>query len=458
MKTGNHLLSGEYTRFFDYAIAKGECVNAINLLDDSLPGLVRHYEFGLNSWPVFVSPARVADMAECGVQVPLLLPKLIQIAFQGDVARISDFYGVSHDQAGLALSLMGQADVEATLITRSDTVMTEKGLKTLEINFGAIGGWQIQFLDQQYRKQESLGHYIESLSRCESRDILREFYRHMVQACDRLEGREDDQMTWLMVFPEQFFAVGGDRTVTTMLERFAVEEGRTLRVIFARNLDDILIQNDTLSLHGVRIDMLLVGPRRVYVPEAMVGPYRAKRLVWLGNPVVKLFDDKRNLALLYLHRNDPGFTDAEAKLIERFLPWTTVARAGHVEYDGRCHDLRSLLVGKKDGFVIKHGRGCRGEDVIVGRFTEMQRWEEAIDTAFASEAYIAQEYCESIAFTAQGSEAGYCDVDFIWGIFGYGQTYGGAWIRMMDRAAEERDGIINSARGAQETIVYEVAS
>lgn len=456
MTTNNFRLSAEYARFLEFAIDQGRCLTPFSLLDDDLPPMVRHYEFGLNSWPVFVSPAFVEDLTRCAVSIPLLLPKLIRAAFDSDPERIAAFYDVTVERAALVLDLMERTDVTASLITRSDTVLTEQGLKTLEINFGRIGGWQIQFLDRQYRKQAPLQEFIGSLDRCESRDILREFYLHMSEACDRLDRDPEAPMVWMFVFPDVFFRVAGDRTIIAMLEGFAAEDGRDLQVIFDRDMSATAVTDGVMTYAGRRVDMLLVGPRSVIVPPEVMEPYRASRLVWLGNPVVDLFDDKRNLALLYAYRDHPVFSEEERDAIRRFVPWSAVVTPSEVEYEGDRHDLRTLLLSRRDSFVVKFGRGARGEDVVVGRFAEHDAWVRMVDTALASERYVVQEYCESLMFRAQGGVDGACDVDFVWGIFAYGRTYGGVWIRMMRHEAG-RDGVINSARGAQETIVYEVS-
>ena len=44
----------------------------------------------------------------------------------------------------------------------------------------------------------------------------------------------------------------------------------------------------------------------------------------------------------------------------------------------------------------------------------------------------------------------------IWGAFGFGDTFGGVWVRMSD--IENNTGAINSATGAVEVIVYETVS
>jgi len=107
-------------------------------------------------------------------------------------------------------------------------------------------------------------------------------------------------------------------------------------------------------------------------------------------------------------------------------------------------------------FVIKQANGAKGEDVHVGRHIGAEEWQAVVDVALESGSYVAQEFCDSLPFLGQGSDAGACEMDFIWGIFAFGRHYGGSWIRMMPRNAGG-DGVINSARGAQETIVYEVA-
>ena len=42
----------------------------------------------------------------------------------------------------------------------------------------------------------------------------------------------------------------------------------------------------------------------------------------------------------------------------------------------------------------------------------------------------------------------------IWGLFAFGDRFGGSWLRLMP--PDDNDGVINSAVCAQESIVYEM--
>jgi hypothetical protein len=362
----NHVLSLEYQRFLEHAVTQGKCLSPLPLLDDGLPLLVRTYESALNSWPVFISPEQKHRLADCGVSMPLLLPKVFAAAFDSDPDAVSEYYGIPLPFAQRMIDAVAKADIASTLITRSDVVMSEEGLRTVEVNLGGIGGWLIQLLDVQYRKQPELGEFIDTLDHCESRDILREFYIHLMGTCRARPGAVDRKIVWMFVFPRVFFFEEGHRTYGDMLAAFAAEDGIELEVLFATDMEATRIEDGYL-MHGDSIvDALLVGPRSVKVEAGVLDAFDCGKLVWLSNPYNQVLGDKRNLALLSRFRNSPHLSDNDRRTIEDYLPWCVVASPGMVEFDGREVELRQLLLEHQDRFVIKHAHGAKGEDVHVG--------------------------------------------------------------------------------------------
>jgi hypothetical protein len=65
-----------------------------------------------------------------------------------------------------------------------------------------------------------------------------------------------------------------------------------------------------------------------------------------------------------------------------------------------------------------------------------------------------QEHVESRPYLYQLGEQGSAVHDVIWGLFCFGNLYGGAFLRMLPKGSG--DGVINSARGATEGILLEV--
>ncbi len=119
-----------------------------------------------------------------------------------------------------------------------------------------------------------------------------------------------------------------------------------------------------------------------------------------------------------------------------------------------CFPSKTFLKTQKDQLIIKDARGSQGENVFVGAKCSEEQWQHAIDMASKEGEWLIQEHCDSLPFTGQCDSYGLSNFDYIWGLFGFGDTYGGANIRMKQRIAS--DGVINLATGAMEAIVLEV--
>ena len=164
--------------------------------------------------------------------------------------------------------------------------------------------------------------------------------------------------------------------------------------------------------------------------------------------------DKRNLALLRRLAIDEKFEAAENARILQYIPWTEIVEDIDITYDGEIHNLITLLRTRKNEFVIKISDGLQGNDVFVGKFLTAHEWEKAIIQSLESKSYIAQKFSDSIDVHAPNKDNQWIPHKLVWGAFGFGETYGGAWVRMS--ANKNDSGIINSATGAVEAIVYEL--
>jgi hypothetical protein len=223
----------------------------------------------------------------------------------------------------------------------------------------------------------------------------------------------------------------------------------------AMTLFPALPQN-ALSLRGRHI-ALVASYGLDHVTPAPVELYRSflsRKVAWLSNPFNSIIGDKRSLAITFARMNSGLFTDEERALIEQYIPWSALTNYRQVRHEGVEIDLKTLLIERQRDFVIKPARSFGGAGVVVGRFQTAQNWREAVDQAFSDDRWLVQEYCASLPFYGQAGERGYAIHDVVWGIFGFGPRYGGRWLRLSLK--DGGDGVINSARGAMETVVYEV--
>ena len=448
----NHAgISATAVNFLDYAIKEGKCLNRLDLLDEDVPPLLRDYKYPLQSWPWFISPATKRVLEECVQLIPSLIVRSVMLEFGEDTARFADYYGTP--------DVVGQLVLSGTLKTRfvsqrTDAILTEKGFKILELNLGfRIGGWQIQWIDPQYRKQAELKPFLDRLD-CHSRDIPYGYMCYLIRSIQEKQLLSDGRANTIFVIEDdEFFAVNGPVTIGEIYDRALRDHGLGGWLKFKRDLSDLTYAENGVYLGGERVGAVVSAEDNP--PLELFRACAAGRVVWTDNPVEVVLSDKRSLALLYKHRDHPAFSESERRVIHAFLPWGASLRAGPVEFEGQTIDLQSLLSSQKDRFVIKIALGGQGNDVFVGKYQTPQDWARLIERGLSEDGWLVQEFCRSLPFYGQQGDNGYGLYDVVWGVYGFGEVYSGCWLRLMAR--DTGNGVINSDKGAEEAIVYEVA-
>lgn len=441
-------ISRTAVEFLDHAVTRGQCLAPCQLLDDDVHPMFRDYPYALHSWPWFLGPALRERLAACVTRVPSLLLRAMLAEFEGDPEGLSEDFGLTLPAAHLFL----QRDADASgLLQRTDGVLTASGFKIVELNCGAgIGGWQLHWMDQQYRKQPGL-HSFMAPRECRSRSMPREFMAYLVRhmAARGLPCRA------VMLTDQHFADRGGAEAVGALYQEALQAAGRDGEIRFAVGTSGLTQRADGIYHEGSRIGAFVgTGTPTPELSPMLTRAMMAGQIFWPDSPLDTVLGDKRALALAWQHKDSSLFNDAERALLEAFVPWSAPVMPGPVDYEGEEHDLEHLLLSGRERFVVKVAQGMQGDGVFVGRFTPPEQWREVVSRALAERGWLAQAYCGSLPFYGQRGDNGHGVFDVIWGVFGFGDHYGGTWLRLMDK--DSGDGVINSAKGAQETIVYEV--
>lgn len=449
----NHaIVSATSVEFLDYAVKQGGCLRKLDLLDDDLPPMLRHYPYPLHSWPWFISPETQRTLADCVSQVPGLVMRAVHIEFGNDTQRFCKFYRLA-DVIGEAV--LGGALKTDSVCQRTDAILTDKGFKIVELNLGfTVGGWQIQWMDQQYRKQPELSRFLDKLN-YRSRSVPYGYMRHLIRSVQKQKAHgADGKLHVVFIMRDEFFGLDGTQMVGPVFEQALRDHGCEGEIHFRSDLSELVFQADGVYLEGERVGAVVSAHSAP--PVQLFRACLTGQITWSDNSLQWVLADKRSLALLYKHRKHPSFSAEDRKTIEAFLPWAAPLSTGRVEFEGNMEDLPSLLLRQKDRFVIKVAMGGKGNDVFVGKYQQPQDWMRLIMRGLAEGNWLVQEFCNSLSFYGQCGDNGYGTFDVVWGVYGFGDEYAGCWLRLMER--DSGNGVINSDKGAQESIVYEVAS
>jgi hypothetical protein len=401
---------------------------------------MRTYEFPVNSWPFFVAPAFVAQLEEMNFSIPRLTYKALSAIFSGDPMKMANTMRLDPVLCTLFMSGVPFENV----CFRSDAVLTEAGLRVLEINSGtAIGGWQLQWMEEIFRQFEGYREFFAS-HRVRTRNAPVAFFRFLIQSARQIIP-SGQAYVLVKVLQSRSITDYGSLLQGYVAQAIA-ESGDDCSFGFFASFDELKISTDGVFHNGRRAHVVTFGAETG--PLSLLRCVLAKKLACPDFPPYLVWADKRNLALLHHAARMRLLSEGEARLVEKYVPKTHVLGGPF-----SAEKIRTEVLVNKDRYVVKKSNGMQGIGVYVGRFMTQDAWQTTIAGLEQPDTWIAQEYCESRKFYAQSGTSRE-PFNFIWGAFQFGNHYGGCWIRMMpDR--EDYDGVINSARGAQESIVFE---
>ncbi|HEX2683363.1 MAG TPA: hypothetical protein VHL77_05505, partial [Ferruginibacter sp.] len=346
---------------------------------------------------------------------------------------------------------------------RLDLTLTDEGFKVLEINNGSsIGGWQIHSFEPLIRQLHSPLADPETANDFESKNtqviyiqfLVDKILQHVASIKDEINIFID-----LSAFEEQQFLRNANAFFNDLLQRELKSRGLKGQAfagsagsLKAGSTGDILLGDKTM--HAIL--MFKAGDAARKASSMLLRPFMMGKIYWPDHVGMLMMKNKANLAMLRELAERGVFTADENELVLNHVPWTSIVKNREIIFRGNSYNLLQLLRGNKDQFVIKDANGAQGKDVFVGKFITPQEWEDAIRLALETKSFIVQEFSDSLDFLAPDSSNGSGDWvphKLIWGAFGYGERYGGVWVRLSTQKTS--NGVINSATGAVEAIVYE---
>ena len=446
------ILSSKHNSFIESKRKLTE--SRINTNLEEIDPVFREYEYPVCSWPVLIEPDDVQSLEEMCLKIPKLLSRVPELYFKNDVSRIAQFY---YDN-NYMLAEFGMMCYQKKLATSSrlDLTRTSEGFKILEVNMGpSLGGFQVQSFEKVIRSlHNNLLQDNSNTYHC--RNIQTSYFKFLVGEIVK-QVSEIDKDSEVNIFVGMDM-VGEDLTINTMNFFNNLWEGELNSIglkgkAMTGNLNDLEYVKGNILYKKNRIHAVTLLNSDLYLKPEVFRAYVLNNL-YITSPIdIQMIEDKRNLAILRNLAEEEKFKDDENKLILDSIPYTEIVEDKNVFYKGKEVNLPQLLKNQKNNFVVKDATGSQGKNVFVGKFMSAKEWEEAISYAVKNTKYIVQEFCDSIDFIAPNFQNEWSKHKLIWGAFGFGDIYGGVWVRMSEVKTDV--GVINSAKGAVEAIVLE---
>lgn len=420
-----------------------------------VPEIFKNYEYPVSAWPVLIDQGMARQLERLSIRIPELIRQIPALYFENDVKRIAEYYYKGNEMVAQFAMLSHNKNVP--IGCRLDLTYTDQGFKILEANIGSsIGGFQVQSFESIIRGLHPTLTASDTRRDFKSKNTQVAFMKFLV-----------DQIV------EYVPSVTNEINVFISLDHLKSPELRRKSISFFNELlqnelhqrgfrgqaisgaaEAIEFLNGKLLLDGLTIhSALILNLAETNIPPVLFRAFMMNAIYFPDHLGVAMYGDKRNLSLLRILAEAGKFSEEDNELVLQGIPWTSFVDDKEVRFRGMSYPLFALLRKHKNDFVIKASNGYQGKDVFVGKFSSPEEWDAAIQLAESSQAFIAQEFCDSIDFLAPDHANLWAPHKLIWGAFGFGEYYGGVWVRMS--AIETDVGVINSATGAVEAIVYE---
>ncbi|MFL5538399.1 MAG: hypothetical protein ACJ8J0_05375 [Longimicrobiaceae bacterium] len=425
----------------------------------------------IQPWPLFVEEAQRRELRDIACGVDAVMRGAIIRLYEGDPAEVSAFYACDHthddpswqtftpDEDFLAMMLEEPSGM-LSAPSRGDYIEDREGLKLVEFNVGScLGGMQVDAVADLYVESAPTARFLaEQGRRTQPSGILRTFFRHIIEdtaAAGVWEG-DGPLNTAMLTFPNEPAQAAlhstalYEREYALALRDADVPAGRVLNCA----PDELVEEGGWLTVRGHRVHALAEFHDGTGDIKLAFRYFKMGRLNLFSGPIGALMSDKRNLALVSEQEGSDEFTAAEREVIRRHIPWTRQVRPVRTTWRGRPFRLPEDLVARREELVLKKAASIGGRFVHVGKFRTADEWAKVVERALQDRDWIVQEYLENVPYFFQRGASGAGRADMVWGLFVFGEHYGGAFLRM--QPAGNGSGLVNTHQGAEVGVMVDL--
>lgn len=448
LEASHRRLSKAQSRFLEFAARHPESASR-----EAFADLDRRDELRtrlVQSWPLFLSRERLAEMSAACVGIIDLVKSIPRRVFDNDPARLAEYYAMPAERAEMIAQVIDKTECLEGAIGRGDFLDGAGGFQCCELNMsGNLGGSEMAAWFERYLAVPLIRRFLDETGiEASATHPFRALFRYVIER--RARRLPDEHVNMAIIFQDH---PGGLWEEFVRFEYWAaLDELELSGNLLLCEDPELSYDGNRLRLDGDPVHIVLDTQLGVVGPPVFVAVIEGAIDIYNG-PLTQLLSDKRNLALLSEQAESELFTAEERRLIRDHVPWTRKVAAEFADYGEERVYVPDHLLDERERMVLKPALGLRGEDVHVGRSTEEPAWEDLVDRALEEGGWIAQEYVEPLPYLFQDGEAGIVPHDLVWGLFAFGGRYGGGFLRLMPTGGP---GVINHALGASEAILFEV--
>lgn len=453
-------ISPAHRRFVSHAMANPA------FLDRSSFGALDHKNcaFGsaVQSWPTLIDSAALRDMQQVSTGLARIIKKIPSIIFASDVEAMSEFYHIDEDFMRHVVLMENGIDrlIEGAL-GRGDFIKTPEKWWCVEFNLASnLGGvWETSAWEETIISIPVIADYLKSHGlRARVRNTLRMMMHHVIRHAGKTGLAAGGEVNVAYAFPDEFLA--DDDEAQALTSYFADNyravlrhAGNGLRGTWhtCRN-SELDVNRNQVFVAGQRVHVMVEISGGI-VPLHLLRCHQQGTLNIHNGPVTHILCNKLNMALLSMFQDSEVFSNEERQLIQTHVPWTRRVAEEESDFNGEAIDVPQFIQRNRERLVLKKSVGSSGNFVVAGPSKSQDEWEQALQLALAEGDWIAQKFIRCPPVLYQHGPSGCCPHNVIWGLFAFGEEYGGAFLRLMP---EQNGKVVNRQRGSTDGVVFEI--
>lgn len=414
----------------------------------------------IQSWPTLVGANTLAEMERVSVGLCRLIKRIPDVIFDFDAEAMSEFYHL--DLSFIQHFVVPAADdqVFEGAMGRGDFIKTADGLWCIEFNVASnlAGIWEAAVWQQKMMSIPLITDYL-------GRNNIAVRYRnsfdlqmqHVIQQANK-RGLANEELNVAYVFLKE--ELENDPAAGDLKKYFHENYVRVLGesgparhgTCFICSFDELSVADGCVFAQGKRVHAIVecIGGD---VPLHILRCHQLGTLNLHNGPVTYVLCNKLNMALLSEFQNSEIFSEEEQELVRRHIPWTRKVVDSTTDFEGTLVALLDFIRENKDMLVLKKSISRSGEDVVPGHCRTQVEWEKALAWALEENNWIVQKYVPCPPLPYQHGDYGCCPHDVVWGLFVFGEIYGGTFLRVLPKG---KGSVVNRPKGAFDAIVLEV--
>lgn len=382
----------------------------------------------------------VSELAEASLSLVELVRQIPHRFFDGDHAKWAEFLNLTKRERRLLTSMCDPRYIDlATQFARPDFLITESGLRLVEINISAaIGGMATcEPYFASFKKTNYYRYLCEQGAAPAAFDVS-EIWNAALRPFTRVSNA--------VSHPVLFEAIANADDVDASRHSFiqmANRGGFTVAsgVIHALRVSDDGVYLDNMPINAVYC-MFTWDELRHHVPfsliEQLVAADRAGLIDFIAPPTSALFDNKANLELLTADSHASRWSASEQEIIRKYVPRTFRL----------SHDTHERALRDQDQLVLKPACAYGGKGVVFGHELSRAQWESRLNASiFEPGGFVCQERVTGLWRHEVVDGDRRSDHFMSLGGMIFGGRYAGAFVRQVADQGEAP--ILNAKQGAE---------